>query len=241
MTDARNNSGPEDWEALAAEYALGVLEGTDAQIARQRMRDDPVFESTVWQWRERLAPLADRLTPVAPSPAVWQHIAAALAAENRPTVVSSSGSSSHRRLAFWRGWAIAASAAAAVIALVLGVVALQPTSGGERLVAVLDQADAAGAAWLVAVETRNGDVSVRSLAAPAVPVGKSHELWFIGAGAERPVSLGLLSAGNQFLLPPNTRAEGAILAVSLEPDGGSPTGQPTGPVLFQGALRSVAE
>ncbi len=66
---------------------------------------------------------------------------------------------------------------------------------------------------------------------------KSFELWAIAGGP--PKSLGLVSAtpGKPLLVPASAvAAAGTVLAVSLEPQGGSPTGQPTGPVLFQGKV-----
>ncbi|MDP3525548.1 MAG: anti-sigma factor, partial [Hoeflea sp.] len=70
--------------------------------------------------------------------------------------------------------------------------------------------------------------------------GKSLELWLVpGEGA--PVSLGLVPGdGGRLVLDPGLTdrlTAGALLAVSLEPLGGSPTGGPTGPVLLSGELR----
>jgi anti-sigma-K factor RskA len=38
------------------------------------------------------------------------------------------------------------------------------------------------------------------------------------------------------MLPPGARVEKASLAVSVEPEGGSPTGSPTGPVVYSGQI-----
>jgi anti-sigma-K factor RskA len=73
--------------------------------------------------------------------------------------------------------------------------------------------------------------------------GHDHELWIIPAGGT-PVSLGLVRAGDpqRFRVPaeiaPHFRAQSAV-ALSVEPTGGSPTGQPTGPVVASGALLVV--
>ena len=71
------------------------------------------------------------------------------------------------------------------------------------------------------------------------------ELWLLPAGAQRPVSLGAARPGREPTgarsrrLPADALGGGALLEVSLEPPGGSPTGLPTGPVVSKGFL--VAE
>ena len=67
------------------------------------------------------------------------------------------------------------------------------------------------------------------------------ELWLLPAGGLPPVSLGVLDAtGSQrrvFTAPAQGELQaGDMLAVSLEPAGGSPSGQPTGPVVSTGTL-----
>ena len=69
---------------------------------------------------------------------------------------------------------------------------------------------------------------------------QSMQLWLIPEGG-KPHSLGLIAAGQpvQINVPPelvNQFGAGATLAVSLEPPGGSPTGQPTGDVIAAGNL-----
>mgnify|MGYP000881567588 CR=1 FL=1 len=76
--------------------------------------------------------------------------------------------------------------------------------------------------------------------APAT--GRSLELWLI-AGNEAPVSLGVLpqDAASRITLPAALRGKlvGSVLAISDEPEGGSPTGAPTGAVLATGELTRV--
>ncbi len=62
-----------------------------------------------------------------------------------------------------------------------------------------------------------------------VPDGDELELWAFKSG-EEPHSLGEVTAYGTTKLPP--LAAGTVLAVSLEPKGGSPTKLPTGPSLF---------
>jgi anti-sigma-K factor RskA len=64
----------------------------------------------------------------------------------------------------------------------------------------------------------------------------------VGAGQGKPKSLGLIRADGVTVLRPGALPGGLKgsgidhMAVSVEPAGGSPTGQPTGPVVFYGKL-----
>ena len=76
---------------------------------------------------------------------------------------------------------------------------------------------------------------------PLIQVGvqpdKALELWAIPRGGAAPRSLGVISSSGATVVRRGQVLEGAeALAVSLEPPGGSPTGAPTGPVLYAGKL-----
>lgn len=214
-----------DRDVLAAEYVLGTLEGEDAREAARLLRDDPAFAVAVRAWEARLAPLANAVAPISPPPDLWDRIAAATGAETVVPLLL------RRRLRIWQAstgiaLAIAASLAAFVILRPVPaprVAVLAPLSGGVPV--------------LVATAEPNGTLSVRPNGTIAVPSDHDLELWALAAGETRPRSLGVLpAAGRQLVaaLPPGTQ-----LLVSLEPRGGSPTGQPTGPVLYGGRLTAM--
>jgi len=142
---------------------------------------------------------------------------------------------------------LAALLALFVAASVLGVVSVGPTNGGvvagsgrpqpDRLVAVLQQGPVAPA-FLVTMDTQSRTLTVRRVAA-AVEAGRSYELWLVSSRLGNPRSLGIVGSDEftQRALPRNydiDTLKTAVYAVSLEPSGGSPTGTPTGPVLFTG-------
>jgi Uncharacterized protein conserved in bacteria len=89
--------------------------------------------------------------------------------------------------------------------------------------------------WTVNVNERMARlVVVAGGQPPAAAQGHDAELWWIGANG-RPVALGVLPKHGrmQRALPAGMSMKGSgKLAVSLEPPGGSPTGQPTGPVIL---------
>jgi anti-sigma-K factor RskA len=81
----------------------------------------------------------------------------------------------------------------------------------------------------------DGALIVTRVAGTPAPAGQVHELWII-APDSAPVSLGLLAEASLTITAAKPPA-GWVLAVSLEPAGGSPTGAPTGPVLLTGEIR----
>jgi anti-sigma-K factor RskA len=85
------------------------------------------------------------------------------------------------------------------------------------------------------------EFSVRPVAAEA-PVGKSYELWII-APDSAPKSLGVIDAaartdGGRLAYDP-AAVRAATYAVTLEPQGGSPNGKPSGAPVFVGKLIPV--
>jgi anti-sigma-K factor RskA len=82
---------------------------------------------------------------------------------------------------------------------------------------------------------------LRSIGATAPPSDRAFELWAIAPGSTRPRSLGVIPASGEMKispLPADLR-DGATLAISVEPMGGSPTQQPTGPVVFTGSVKAA--
>ena len=164
-----------------------------------------------------------------------------------------------KRVGRWRGLTIAFGAIAALLAAYVAVSQVAPdlippqlraagsrmiarTEGNgraqqDRLVAVLQQQPTAPA-FLLTVDTLNRTLVVRRVSA-APETSRSYELWLIPSRSTTPRSLGVVGADEftQRPLPGNVDLDllrGATYAVSLEPSGGSPSGAPTGPVLFTG-------
>lgn len=231
-------------EALAIDVALGALDRDALAAARRRQASDPGFARLCDEWAARLAPLAEGAAPVAPSPDLFARIEAAL---RTPAAFPRERPGLWRSLAFWRSLALASSAAAALLAVLLAV--RDPVATPARAPvadAGLTLATALGGEGRPPIATaaldRRGEVVV-------VPTGleggegRVPELWLI-PGDGRPRSLGILRLGGaqRVKVPPTLLtlvAEGTTLAVSLEPVGGSPTGLPTGPVVATGTLSRV--
>ena len=221
-------------EALAAEYVLGTLSAEELVQAERELAADPDFAALVAEWEKRLAPLALALEPVAAPAAIKAKVLAAIAPSGFD---ASNVVQLQRRVNRWR---LATGFASALAAGLVGFMLLQPVPAPKgRFVAVL-QTEGPGPAFLASVDLASGTISVRTVGAEPL-LGKSYELWALGAGRDKPQSLGVIAA--DFRIPADKLGNvgkqaltDTLFAVSLEPEGGSPTGQPTGPVLFTGKL-----
>jgi anti-sigma-K factor RskA len=231
MTDVDNHKELSPDELLAAEYALGVLAGTERATAAQRVARDGAFATLVAAWEGRLAPWTAELPEIAPPPQVWERIAAQLpgAQRQRPRFWQS--------LVFWRGFGIVSALAAACLAALLYL------STASQQVALFASIEGGGERMFVAV------IDVKRAAIAVVPAvyrpdpTRVPELWLIPPGG-KPLPLGVLPSDRptQIALPATFADQArrdAGLAVSLEPPGGSPTGQPTGPVIGSGKLTNM--
>ncbi|MDX8534514.1 anti-sigma factor [Mesorhizobium sp. VK25A] len=238
MTLAEDN-GPERGgdDLLAAEYVLGVLPADERQVASRRIDTEAAFARLVDAWEVRFAPMAAAYAAVEPPASVKAAIDRRLFASSASTVP---GGSLWTSLAFWRGLAAAAIAALAIYVAVpyVNPPAPQPAT---RLVASL-AADNSSVKYLAVYDAARREVGL-SLVSGDHGAGKDFELWMI-EGKNAPVSMGVIPAGPtaRMAVTPAVQqklAQGAVLAVSLEPSGGSPTGQPTGPVVAAGDLKGI--
>lgn len=238
---ASDHTGPEreDDDAVAAEYVLGVLSLEDRQAVARRAESDPAFARRVDAWEARLSPLAagyaDAEVPASVKAAVDRRLFESAVAQRRRDTASLWSS-----LAFWRGLA-AVAVVALIVALVTPYVGAPVTTPQAGLVASLS-ADGSDIRYVAVYDGGRDEVRLSRLAGEKA-VGKDFELWLI-EGKNAPISVGVIPAGaTARLVPPASvrgkLAQGAVLAISLEPVGGSPTGQPTGPVVAVGDLRNI--
>ncbi|MGF7150871.1 anti-sigma-K factor RskA [Sphingomonas zeicaulis] len=262
----------EDPDMLAAELALGVLDGPERAAALRRLLADPAFGREVDDWRERLAPLIDTVPEQAPPATLWQRIEKRIDGGGEARALKAS-------VTRWRSFTAAASL---VAASAIGWIAINPAgmpdpvlppaaversmdeAGDAELaqrepppaVAAAPAEDAAAAPMMIAqlapperqpmpmaMAAVMPDGALKIAPGPMAGEGKSAELWVIPAGGQ-PVSLGLVRPGEMNTL--TIRAEirpmingEATLAISIEPSGGSPTGQPTGPVVAAGRVTRI--
>jgi hypothetical protein len=101
-----------------------------------------------------------------------------------------------------------------------------------------DPAAGRAAGFLVAAWP-DGTVVLTALAPMQIPTGKALELWIQPPGATAPKSLGVLAAAGRQVVLPTTPPAGTALSISVEPPDGSPTGTPTGRIVYAGTLREM--
>jgi len=230
-----------DDDFAAAEFALGTLEPAGrARLAARRLRE-PELDTAIRAWEARLAALSEATPPIEPPvdllPAIEARIRAA-AATSAPDAVEAL----QKRVARWRAAAIGATGIAA--ALAIGFVAREATRAvaPKEFVAIL-QKSADAPAFVASINLDSRELTVRPLAAPP-QAGKSYELWIIEPKLGPPRSLGVIDAAavtRGARLAPFDRSvvEDATYAVTVEPEGGSPDGKPSGPPVFVGKLVPV--
>lgn len=225
-------------DRLAADYVLGTLRGPARRRFEALLPAHPALRQQVHAWQDRLNVLAADLPPVDPSPAVWQAIERRLfPAQRAPERVRW-----WQRLGVWQGLAVTAMVAA------LGVgIALQPGPSQPPVVVVLSTTDPAlkdaalaqTAQFVASVSADGQSLVLKPLNGARVTAQQALELWALPADGSAPRSLGLISGDRDTTVLRRALLEGTGgFAVSVEPQGGSPTGAPTGPVISVGKLQT---
>lgn len=230
---------PELLDRLAAEYVLGTLRGGARRRFAGLVQGGLAPRRAVRAWERRLIPLAAALAPVSPPESLWPRIAAELKIDaGRPETARVVASGPWRTVA----------AVLALISVALGTQLLtrQPrivvqetvteTARRPDFIAVVANEERTPV-WALSAYGALGELDARALNVAPVGPEKSYELWMLPDDGSTPVSLGLLPVEGAARIPLDVRrlailAATSTLAVSLEPAGGSPTGAPTGPVLF---------
>jgi anti-sigma-K factor RskA len=265
---------PELVNRLASEYALGVLRGGARRRFEQVARRDAAVRAALEQWQARMHAMAEFGSGVTPPSSVWEGIErqlkldaaqpAALTspspqarpAEPQPVMGKASRSRWFENLSFWRGWSIAATAAAA-LALVFALrplvpqpatqpvtqpLAQQPNGQGvERVayMAALDDMHTNKTMMVVMWDRKSTMMTVHRMGGDTGPSAKSEQLWGMVENG-RPVSLGLIPPGGTVKMKVRGMNAYLKLAVSMEPQGGSPNPNgPTGPVVCIGKLMAA--
>lgn len=221
--------------ALVAEYVLGLLPAGQHERVGRLIEADAALRAERDFWVARFAAL-DSEYEEEPVPA---HLFAAI--EARAFGEGQKHASLWESLMVWRG--IAAGAVAVAIAAI-GFNLLQPAPDvgtlTNQLVAALEEEGSD--VKFVALYDGSGNVRLTALSGEAVP-DRDFELWAI-QGDNAPVSMGVIPVGERstVTVSPEILAgwgEGSVLAITLEPEGGSPSGAPTGPIVAKGAVTRI--
>jgi anti-sigma-K factor RskA len=230
---------PGDIDGLAAEYVLGTLSHAERQDVAARRLTDRALDRAIADWDARLAPLMDTVAPVTPPPNLYNKVRAQIGLSQHVVSLKAREQMLTRRAARWRNAFVGVSALAASVIGVLGYRDFQAQNMPTQYVAVLQTGNDTPA-FLITVDTKTHNCVISAVNAPKHDA-KTYEVWMVHDKLPKPKSLGVLDQGDMNVMPmaPGPDSEmfmNASFAVSLEPRGGSPTGGPTGPVLFTGKL-----
>lgn len=235
-------SRPDLADRLAADYVSGVLRGAARRRLEALLPAHPTLRDAVHAWQDRLAPLSASIEPRSPPPEIWNGIEARIGGKTHTATPQPrrAGRRWWQRLVFWRGMTAFATVAAVSASLLL----VRPGNVDAPIIVVLNAtAPADGttqgivpASFVASISGDGRAVVTRPLVNVALQADRTLELWAVPpSGAPR--SLGLIAADAATVVRRDKLLDGtAALAVSLEPPGGSPTGAPTGPVLYVGKL-----
>lgn len=234
MTSGTESTEEHDERALAAEYVLGVLTQGEREQVKIRIDRDEAFRRLVDDWEDKLSPLAAEVAPVRPPVNVWNSIESTLFDGPAVHTATSGWWSS---LAVWRGLAFAA----VLLTVASGAYQFLAIDGSRqvpKLTATLQSEQTPDK--FVAAFDQGADELVLTALNQVQDADRDYELWLI-EGSAAPISLGVVPGGRSVRVnvPEHLRAKlaaGNLLAVSLEPSGGSTTGAPTGPVVAAGKI-----
>jgi anti-sigma-K factor RskA len=218
-------------DALCAEYLLGTLRGGARRRFEAAARKEPLVALRLRHWETTATPRYSKMIEVQPPAQLWQKL-------ERELDLSRYRQPWYQRTGFWKAWASAATAAVLILLVVAGrnLPGLAPPP-----IEIAQLSGAGGATQVVAQRSRDGRTLVLKANRPVLAgPNQSYELWLIAAPGSAPVSLAVLGNLDVTITLSQPIAEqlrtGATLAVSTEPAGGSPTGQPTGAVILAGPV-----
>lgn len=226
----------EDYDLLAGIYVLGALELDESHAVEVLADRDQRVAYAIEAWQNRLAPLAQLARPRPPPSWLWDRIALSIGLE-RDWDAAETFRAPPLLVRVWRSvttWR-AATAAALALAAAVFIAGFFNRPEAPRYAAALSPQGTPGPAFLV--ETLpDGSMLVRPVSRINVPTGKDLELWALPSGSKQPVAMGVLPTIGRRVVPQETIGTDTQILISLEPQGGSPTGQPTGQVLYGGTL-----
>jgi len=223
-----------------AEYVLGVLDADARAAVAREIETTSEAATAVSLWQRRLIPLAESIDEIVPAPHVWQRIRDALRLDMPARAQSHKGLWNNLPLWHWLGIGAGVVAATLLVVVFLPHLAPRPVAVSAGYMASTIQQDNGVTGWTATMDLKQA----RMVVVPATPVafaeGRAPELWLIPPG-EKPIAVGMIARDKPttLALDPALLARlgpTAALAVSVEPIGGSPTGQPTGAVIAKGAI-----
>ena len=231
----------DDLDMLAAEFVLGTLETHERESVKQRLQDEPELNALVEEWEIRLAPLSECVEPIAPNPELFARIEQQIDTVQEQPVehvasmnIPDNVIALRARLRRWQ-WSTGIASAAAMVLVAVLMFQPRPQPAEQSFVAVF-QHDDQQPAFMLSVDLATRKLSIRPVTAEPLE-DRSYQLWIKAdpLGPD-PRSLGVLNDNFELSQAALKDFDPALLrqatfGISIEPEGGSPTGQPTSPAI----------
>lgn len=219
-------------------YVLGLMDEDDRRVMEAEMETDQALVRAVGEARDRFLEL-DLVGPtVTVSADLWSRIEASLGVQEKPVDAKPKPAAANdNRLARWRGIAVSAVAASALLVAALAYTAM--TRLEPQVVAILMNSE--GEPVVMIEDFGNDTAKVVPLIDLAVADDRSLQLWTLPSADTGPVSLGVLDGWETATVSgPDLPgpAEEQLYEITVEPLGGSPTGKPTGPIIGKGFAKA---
>lgn len=236
MTDtAHHDRDDENW--LAAQFALGLLEGDALSQAARRMRTDRIFASQVNSWQVQFSDLDSEFAEVTPPASVKRAVTTRLFGA-QPSMLSRLWNS----VPLWRGVAALGVVAAVAVSLNNPVYTTPADLRDAQLITALF-APGGEVAFITRFDAERAVLRVNRVSGQAEP-GRDLELWFAPTPSAAPMSMGVVPEQQVYeieLTPElvELMTTNAHFGVSDEPEGGSTTGAPSGPVLVVADILAI--
>lgn len=230
-----NYDNPTLRRMLTDEYVVGTLQGPARRRFERLIQMDAAWREEVETTAQRFNVLIEPLPPTPVPNRVWEQVQQ----RTMPSPPRTVRLSWWERLGFWRGFALAASALSVLLAVYIAFTALSPAPA-TYIVVITDDAQQQ-ASWVMTTEAEASRLTIEALKPNPLPAGRVFQLW-VKLPNETPVRpVGLISASGRTTLSVATSLATHLgtaekFGVSVEPPGGSPTGQPTTPAQYHGKL-----
>lgn len=239
----------EDMNDLVELYALGALEGDEAARFEAHLATDPDLQQELRATEELLSGLASGDAVAPPSQlkdAVMGAIAQTPQESAQPEIIGQPSNESDvvvdlnaERARRPRFVPLAAAACLAIVALLVGAIALRPTTGFTEVAGaadaqeiVLDAAGDVDADITIAWSPSRGELGIQASNLPDLPADKTYELWLIDDGAPVPSGLFRPDADGDVDFVGDLNGDPAVWAITIEDAEGADA--PTTDPIFVG-------
>ncbi len=211
--------------ALSSAYVLGTLSAKARIRYKQLLMEHDDLQENVWLWEQHLNQLGTKLPPIEPDKKVWETI------QKRLGFIESN-QAEMPRLSWWQKLLSPQFLFINLFLMASLFLLWQNLQKTDLLISepriAIVQNDQAQALWSIALQSDG--IKVQAMEKLTQYSANDYQLWMIVEQQAAPISLGLLPQNGELLLAKSDvfdQYDIKVLAISLEPLGGSPNGQPT--------------